>query len=328
MRLLPILVICATSALLLSSCVSSRKYDEMESWKNRLQRDYDQTSGQAKTLTSENTTLRKSLDESERERKNCQNDLALSKDRYEQLDATNRDLLMRYDRMLAQNRELLESSSGEIKELTAKLSAKELELEKREQALKQAEADAKAKEGRANQLESSLSDREKRVKELESALQEKESKLNDIRDKVNQALRGFSAADLSVREQDGKIYVSLSQNLLFRSGSRTINAEGKNAIAKLAQVLSANADIAVMVEGHTDSDGESDLNWDLSVMRATSVVRELTTNGLDPKRIIASGRGEFYPVATNETANGKAQNRRTEIILTPNLQALFEIIGK
>lgn len=327
MRLLPILVICACSALFLSSCVSSRKFDEMEAWKNRLQRDYDESSNQAKLLGSDNTRLKKSLDESERERKNCQTDLALTKERYEQLDATNRDLLMRYDRMLAQNRELLESSSGEIKELTAKLSAKEQELEARERALKQAEADAKAKEDKARGLETSLGEREKRVKELEGALQEKEAKLKDIRDKVNQALRGFSAADLTVREQDGKIYVSLSQNLLFKSGSRTINAEGKNAIARLAQVLSTNTDIAVMVEGHTDTDGEADLNWDLSVMRATSVVKELTTGGVDPKRIIASGRGEFYPVATNETANGKAQNRRTEIILTPNLQALFEIIG-
>lgn len=322
------LAFCSGIALIaLSSCVSSRKYNEMEAWKTRLQRDYDQSNQQVKSLQADNSKLKQNLDQSERERKNCQQDLATSKERYDQLDATNRDLLMRYDRMLAQNQQLLESTSDEKRELTNQLSAKQKELEEREKTLRRLEMDALDKEKRANQLEASLQDREKRVKELETALQEQEAKLKDIRDKVNQALRGISAADLSVREENGRIYVSLSQNLLFKTGSKTINAEGKSALAKLAQVLSTNTDIGIMVEGHTDADGEADLNWDLSVMRATSVVRELSINGVDPKRLIASGRGEFFPVASNETGAGKAKNRRTEIILTPNLQALMDLMG-
>lgn len=315
-------------ATFMTSCVSMRKYDDMENWKNRLQKDYDTVNGQAKTLQSDNTRLNQSLTQSERDRKNCETDLSTSKERYQQLDATNRDLLMRYDRMLAQNQQLLEASSDEKKDLTTQLSEKQRALDERERTLRDLEAEAKAKEMKATQLEASLKDREQRVKELETALQEKDAKLKDIRDKVNKALLGFSASDLSVREQDGKIYVSLSQNLLFRTGSKTINADGKGALAKLAQVLNANSDIGIMVEGHTDSDGDADLNWDLSVMRATSVVKELALSGIDPKRMTASGKGEFFPVAPNDTAAGKAQNRRTEIILTPNLQVLYDIIGK
>ena len=259
---------------------------------------------------------------------NTREDLRTLQNRYEQLDKANQDLLKRYDRMLEQNEKMLESSSDERQKLMAQLTLKEQELDRRERQLQQLESEIEQRETETEALRKSLVEREARVNELESAIAEKEQKLNALRERINQALLGFSDADLTVREQNGKVYVSLSQNLLFPSGSKTINSAGKDAIQKVAEVLKNNPDIAITVEGHTDTDGDAAFNWDLSVGRATSVVKVLTANGVDPQRITAAGRGEFYPVASNDTAKGKAQNRRTEIILTPKLEALYELIGE
>jgi len=120
--------------------------------------------------------------------------------------------------------------------------------------------------------------------------------------------------------------VSMSQQLLFRSGSNKLDREGRRAIRQLAQVLRNNQDIDIIVEGHTDTDGETGENWDLSVLRATTVVKELTDNGVDPRRLTASGRAFYEPVASNNSASGKAQNRRTEIIITPKLEELMDLV--
>lgn len=141
------------------------------------------------------------------------------------------------------------------------------------------------------------------------------------------ALKGVNEGDLSIEMKNGKVYVTLSNKLLFTSGSTVVDEAGKNALSKLANVLNDNKDIHVMVEGHTDTDKGLD-NWDLSVKRATSIVRILSDDyKVDPTRVTASGRGEFMPVASNKTAEGKGKNRRTEIILTPNLDELFTILN-
>ncbi len=295
-----------------SGCVSSRKYEDSELARRKLQAEYDDARKKAANYAEENSVMRTTLEKAQTDVSNLRSDLTLSRDRYNQLDKTNKDLLERYDRLLAQNDMLLKATATEKQDLRGQLAAKELELNERER--------------RTQQLERDLNAREQRVQELEAAIRDKENKIADLRGKVMQALRGFSDADLSVREEKGKVYVSLSQNLLFPSGSKTINTAGREALAKLSQVLNTNPEINITVEGHTDSDGDDALNWDLSVGRATSVVKELTKNNVDPKRIIASGRGEHFPVAGNETAAGKAQNRRTEIILTPKLDVLYQLL--
>ena len=139
---------------------------------------------------------------------------------------------------------------------------------------------------------------------------------------------GFTDSDLTISEKNGKIYVSLSQNLLFASGSDKIDWKGKKAIIQVAQVLNSNQDILVNVEGHTDSDGNPNSNWDLSVRRATAVVKVLTGQGVDAKRVTASGRAFYDPIAPNNSAANKAKNRRTEIILSPKLDLLYDIINQ
>lgn len=305
-----------------------RKYEDMEAWKDRVAIQFEQTEKDLKTSRAEADQLRQRLEAKENEIQILTTDLNRMKQQYTDLDRTNRDLMDRYDRILAQNQQMLEAASGEKAELTAQLNLKESELNRRERELQQLQSQLNLKEQSQSSLQQELAAREARVAELEKAIADKEARLRAIRERVNQALRGFSETDLTVREENGKVYVSLSQNLLFASGSKSINSQGKQAIAQLANVLKSNTDINITVEGHTDTDGDANFNWDLSVGRATTVVKELTANGVNPNRIIAAGRGEFFPVATNDTSAGKAQNRRTEIILTPQLEGLYDLLGE
>jgi len=313
---------------LFTSCVSQQKFSDLENVKNRLERQLADAEAARQNCSNDNAALNADLAKNKQQIAQLQTDLERSKQQYSDLDRTNRDLLERYDRMLAQNRQLLETTSGENSQLAARLSEQQQEVAQREKQLLELQGQLATEKQQQVALQRALEVREARVAELESAIAEKEARLKSIREGVNQALRGFTEADLTVREQNGKVYVSLSQNLLFPSGSKTINAQGKRAIAQLASVLKDNEDINITVEGHTDTDGDAAFNWDLSVGRATSVVKELTQNGVAPTRVIASGRGQFFPVGSNATAAGKALNHRTEIILTPKLEVLYNLLGE
>jgi len=155
--------------------------------------------------------------------------------------------------------------------------------------------------------------------------------MTNLQNAIADALMNYNTDDLSVYIKDGNLYVSLAEKLLFTSGSDVVNPKGKEALKSLANVLNKTTDITVMIEGHTDNvpikTKQFEDNWDLSTARATSVVRILTTDyGFDPARIIASGRGKFYPVKTNETDEGRAGNRRTEVILSPDLKELYMLM--
>lgn len=178
-----------------------------------------------------------------------------------------------------------------------------------------------------------LLEKAQRMDDLSRKLDAQTQALAGLRKKVADALVNFKSDELTVTSKDGKVYVSLSENLLFKSGSADVDPKGKDAIGQLAVVLNANPDIGVMVEGHTDSipiaSGRFKDNWELSTARATSIVRLLTSDHkLAPARVTAAGRGEWVPVASNKEAEGRAKNRRTEIILTPDLKELFRIIGE
>jgi chemotaxis protein MotB len=189
------------------------------------------------------------------------------------------------------------------------------------------------KEQQLAEKERLLKDREVRLKALEDIVKKQEELMNALSDRIKQALLGFDADELSVEMRNGKVYVSMSDKLLFRSGSDAVEAKGKEALAKLGNALQRNADISIQIEGHTDSIPINTTrfrdNWDLSAARSTSVVRLLTTGtGMDPERLTASGKGEFNPIASNKTPEGRAKNRRTEIILSPKLDILMELLGK
>lgn len=176
-----------------------------------------------------------------------------------------------------------------------------------------------------------LDERSATIAQLQSMIDEQRAQVQSILSSVKNALLGFSSDELSIREENGKIYVALSDKLLFQSGSAKVDKRGKEALAKLAEVLNKQSAVDVSIEGHTDSkpihNARFEDNWDLSVIRATSVVRILTKEyGVNPLQILPSGRGEFMPIADNETTEGRSRNRRTEIIIAPKLDELYKII--
>jgi chemotaxis protein MotB len=176
-----------------------------------------------------------------------------------------------------------------------------------------------------------LRQREARLRELESILHRQDSILNRLNASVRDALLGFNPDELTVEMKNGKVYVSLSDKLLFKSGDASVEAKGKEALKKLAEVLNKNPDVTLAIEGHTDNVPIKTPiykdNWDLSAARSTNVVRLLSGEyGMDPHRLTASGKGEFFPVADNNSAEGKAKNRRTEIVLSPKLDELMKMI--
>jgi chemotaxis protein MotB len=182
-------------------------------------------------------------------------------------------------------------------------------------------------------LSVSLAERELKVKELEQILANKDKAVKDLKDRISNALLNFKENDLTVKVKNGKVYVSLAEQLLFGSGSIEVDSKGVTALQQLAKALKDQKDIQIMVEGHTDNVPISKKstymqdNWDLSVMRATSITKILTKAGVTPSQISASGKGEYSPLTPNDNPQNKQKNRRTEIIITPNLDELFKILG-
>ncbi len=234
--------------------------------------------------------------------------------------------------MLKGNIDSLNNSiTGIEKKYNELSSAKLSEAEQFNLALKQKtqELDAKTKELEAK--EKLLAEREQALNELRNVIARQDSITKRLNDVLRDALLGFKSDELSVEIKNGKVYVSMSDKLLFKSGSAAVETKGKEAIKVLAGVLEKNPDIDILIEGHTDNvpikTAVYQDNWDLSVARATSIVRILTVDyKILPTRLTASGKGEYSPRATNETPEGRALNRRTEIILSPKLDEIMQLL--
>jgi chemotaxis protein MotB len=217
--------------------------------------------------------------------------------------------------------------------LKKQFSANFKDAEKVMKELKVAQDTLLAREDRLKLLQADVDLKSKNLAELQMAMHKKDSITDALRKAVSDALMGFEGKGLTVHIKDGKVYVSLEEKLLFASGKWDVSSQGIAALKNLAKVLEMNPDINVLIEGHTDnvpliSQNQVKDNWDLSTMRATSIVKILLANAkIDPKRLVASGRGEYLPVVPNDSPANKAKNRRTEIILSPKLDELMQIIG-
>ncbi|WP_026462159.1 OmpA/MotB family protein [Adhaeribacter aquaticus] len=241
---------------------------------------------------------------------------------------------------LQNTRDALSQDKAALEQEKARLEQQRATLEREKETLQQQMAtternlseNLKNSNQKVSQLSSDLKSREARLLEMQRILAEKDRAVNELRNRVSNALLGFKSGDLSVNVKNGKVYVSLSEQLLFKSGSTKVDPKGQEALQKLAAALKDQQDVNVLVEGHTDdvpvsrgTVGMKD-NWDLSVLRATEIARILTTSGLSAQRVTASGHGEFVPVVANNTPENRQLNRRTEIILTPKLDELFKIL--
>ena len=187
-------------------------------------------------------------------------------------------------------------------------------------------------QNKLSQSQQDLQQQKQKLEQLQSLLNQQKQASEELKNKMSEALKGFNSNELSVYNKDGKVYVSLSEQLLFPSGSAVVNPKGVDALSKLAAVLNLNGEVAVNIEGHTDSipiRGRYQDNWDLSTARANAIVRILVNNyKVDPTRVISSGHSYYEPVATNSTSEGRAKNRRTDIILSPKLEEMYKLLGQ
>lgn len=241
----------------------------------------------------------------------------------------------RYSELQNAQDDLIKGNVKETQKLLTELRAAQENLQKKEDLLRQLEQTLDTKKSSLDELTFELEKRNARMAELEKILDTQKKIVQDLKNKVSEALLGFENNGLTVTMKNGKVYVSLDEKLLFKSASWDIDANGKNALKKLAGVLEKNPDIQIMIEGHTDNvpynPGSSQLkdNWDLSVKRATTVIRVLLEGSkIDANRLTASGRSEYLPVDNRNTTDARQKNRRTEIVLTPDLTELYKLIDK
>lgn len=306
----------AAISLMLSSCVSAKKYGELENQHAELKREnremsadlerYRKMEAEYKALQEEHASLTA-------ERNNIVGNLSSLQSKYDNLKNS-------YDALEQNSSAAITENSRQNRELLA-------QLEEKENALA-------AEQLRLEKLQKDLQARSNRINELEGLIAAKDAKMNALKDAISKALTNFEGKGLTVEQRDGKVYVSMENKLLFGSGSWAVNSEGRKAVQQLGEVLAQNPDIAVLIEGHTDNvpyggSGPLTDNWDLSTKRATSIVQILKENSrIDPQNLTAAGRGEYAPVASNETAEGRAKNRRIEVILTPKLDEVTRLLNE
>jgi chemotaxis protein MotB len=287
-----------TLVLILSSCAAVYKCNDPKpskqpfAWSKRL-----------KTVVNERDNLCLNLASKVKENGGLKKNLADLTDQSNKLSTSYKDLQNKYN-------DLTNQSLSQTDKLSKALAAKSEDLDAKEKL---------------------LSEREKTLHDMKQIIAKQDSLTRNLNNTLRNALLGFNSDELSVEIKDGKVYVSMSDKLLFQSGSSAVEDKGKDALKLLAGVLDKNSDIDILIEGHTDNvpikTSVYKDNWDLSVARATSIVRILTNDyKIVPTRLTASGKGEFFPKADNDTPEGRAKNRRTEIILSPKLDELMKLL--
>ena len=320
------------SIFLISSCITPKVYNEL----------LDKHEIAKKNLTKNEKLileLRENLDNKERDITNLNtlveqlrkdsialnNDLVSCQKKYDDLSTT-------YDLLTSKSSRYMAEKAKETKELLSQLETTQSELFAKEDQLNKSTLELEEKERKLLDSQNELELRSLRVAELEAIINRKDSMVTALKQKISKALIGLEGDGLTIEQRNGKVYISLEEDLLFASGKYEINQTGKQALDKLSDALSYQKDLEILVEGHTDSiplsgRGLVKDNWDLSVMRATSVVKRLTSNtNLDPTQLIAAGRSEFVPISSNLTSEGRGENRRIEMILSPNLDDLFKLL--
>ena len=331
MSRISLLILCL---FVLSSCITPKVYNEL----------LDKHELAKKNLTkNENKILqlKENLDDKEKnieslnllvqrlrlDSTNLNNELVSIQKKYADLNTT-------YDLLSSKSSRYMAEKANETKELLNQLEKTQSELFAKEDELNKSTANLEEKERKLLSSQNELELRSLRVAELEAIINRKDSMVTALKQKISKALIGLEGDGLTIVQRNGKVYISLEEDLLFASGKYEVNQTGKQALDKLSEALSYQKDLEILVEGHTDSiplsgRGLVKDNWDLSVMRATSVVKRLTSNtNLDPTQLIAAGRSEFVPLLANTTSEGRSKNRRIEMILSPNLDDLFKLLDE
>ncbi len=318
-----------------ASCVSGKKYSGLQDTSKQFMNERDAFKTDNIGLEMQNKELRAKLALLEKEMGTVEQDITSAQNgRDKAVDDYNR-ISSKYTELQNAQEDLIKGNVKETQKLLAELQTAQANLQKKEDLLRQLEQNLDTKKSSLDELTFELEKRNARLAELEKILDAQKKIVQDLKSKVSEALLGFENNGLTVTMKNGKVYVSLDEKLLFKSASWDIDANGKNALKKLAGVLEKNPDIQVSIEGHTDNvpynPGNSQLkdNWDLSVKRATTVIRVLLEGSkIDASRLTAAGRSQYLPVDDHNTTEARQKNRRTEIILTPDLTELYRLIDK
>jgi chemotaxis protein MotB len=317
---------------ILFSCVPSRKYEELNSKYKTCNEENQNLKSSNKELEEKTNEMSASIEQLKKTISSLQSDTTVMGNSLRLMTSNYDNVNKTYQLLLDKNNELLSGNKTTTEKLMKDLQKTQEELQSKEDALRTLEGSLTAKEEKLKTLTADLASREKRVNELEAMISRKDSLVTALKNKVKDALLGFENNGLTIEQKNGKVYVSLDESLLFASGSYVVANKGVDVLKKLAKVLEQNQEINILVEGHTDNvplNGKGDItdNWDLSVKRATSVVKIITTNSsVNPKRLTAAGRSEYIPLDMTNTADGRKKNRRTEIILSPKLDELLQML--
>ncbi|PZD78986.1 OmpA family protein [Mesonia sp. K7] len=315
LKLLPIIAAFA----LMMSCVPAKEFANLENKYNELK-------AERNNLENELDQYRNKGNDSNLEINELSDRLADVNNRNQQLEQENAALSQTIERLKHSYDALEQNSSSTMQENSAQNRRLIAELEEKQKKIAEEQA-------RLTEMQQSIARQTQRIKELENSIVAKEQKMQDLKNSISSAMSNFEGKGLTVHTKDGKVYVSMENKLLFDSGSWTVGEQGKQAVKQLGYVLAENRDINVLIEGHTDNvpyggSGALTDNWDLSTKRATAIVNLLEANkNINPRQLTAAGRGEYYPIATNETAEGKAKNRRIEVILTPKYDEISRLLS-
>jgi len=312
--------------------VPSKEFTQLSDKTNHLQGERDDLLKENEYLTVENREMNGRIEKVESQQEQLVKDSIRIYKKLEELEGEITALERKYSDLESTHEALLRGSERETRRLLNELQNTQEDLTVKGQLLKELEASVNLQKQDVTRLQAELEARNARLMEMEEMLNEKDRVLDDLRTKVANALMGFEGQGLTVTRKDGKVYVSLDEKLLFKSGSTVVDPNGVKALQQLAVVLGNNPDINIMIEGHTDDvpfrkGSTIKDNWDLSVMRATSIVRILMGNAnIKPTNITVAGRGEYLPVDSADTPEARRRNRRTEIILSPDFSEIFRIL--
>jgi chemotaxis protein MotB len=322
-------LLCVAIALVsLHSCVPQRKYAELDSRKSSLEQDNESLRQSNEQLQAKNKELTTNLETSNGSVAELIEDTTQLGKEYRQLRTQYDKINELNDILSKKSSELLSHATGENKKLVDELNRTQEALQKKEDMLKGLEKNLNDKQAAIDVAKKELEEKQKRVSDMENLLAEQQAASEALKNKVQNALLGFKDKGLTVSEKDGKVYVSMEAKLLFATGSTSVDPNGKKALIDLAKAIESEADMEIIVEGHTDTDKLAAAsypkdNWDLSVLRATEVIKIMLANSaVKPQILSAAGRSEYFPV----DASDKAKNRRIEIILQPKLDELYKLI--
>jgi chemotaxis protein MotB len=325
-------LILSLGAFMAFSCVPLTKFNTLEKQNSDCQQEREALKTENDKIAAENREIKTSLEVTQKDLQKASNDNASFRSELNDLQQQHNLLIKDYDDLKEAQQTLMNGSETEIRKLMSELQGSQQKLEKKEAELNKLSGNLDEKKKNIEQMQGELDQRNARLTELENVLKEQVATVQTLKKSVTAALTGFENQGLTISQKNGKVYVSLDEKLLFPSGSTTVDPKGVTALKKLAGVLEQNPDIGITIEGHTDdvqviSGSSFKDNWDLSALRATSIVRILLQgSSINPKNLTVSGRGEFFPIDPAKTAEARQKNRRTEIILSPKLDELYKLI--